>query len=365
MSKRGKIDGNVERFREIIRGKVRADIFKHIANGDFIVPPGEKGAAIPLPKTIVLPRFHFGDNGGVSEGPGQGEEGDEGDELNNDETEHQRSIEMPVSEIVDILGESLELPYLVPKTPLIGEEQKIKYNSRSLHGPRALLHKKETLKRTILRTIASGTYDPENPKLIMLPTDQRFRSWKTKPTTDSKAVIFFIADISGSIDQKIWEIIIIESYWIEQWIKKFYPKTAVTKFIIHDDKAREATREEFFTMLPGSSTLFAPAYRLANDIIIKDYPPKLWNIYLFHWTDGDGLAKDEREAVDIAENQLLPMVNLFGLEQIQMKVKNGELSSLFSKLRKNRPALKLKMRLSSITSKVKIPRSLRTLLGKQ
>lgn len=352
-----KMDESLKRFHDIIKKSVRRDLLRHIIRGDFLVKPGTKNVVVPWPEKIVLPHFHYGNQGGVSQGnqgPGRGEE----------ETKHFKNSEMPLTDIVDMLGEQLALPNMLPKDKTTGQEEKIKYNSRSLSGPRSLIHKKATLKEALKRMIASGHYNPADPKLIIAPPDRRFRSFRSYPQNADQAVIFFMADISGSVDLAGWEIILIESFWIEQWIKKFYGQRMVMRFLVHDVAAREVPRDDFFSLLPGGSTKFLPAYKLIRSLIQKEYPPELWNIYIFHWTDGDGFKEDEEQTAEFIGQKLLPMVNLLGLEQLLTNIKNGRLPQQILTMRK-KSKYRHKIRVSSISDKIKIPRSLQTLLGKR
>ena len=39
----------------------------------------------------------------------------------------------------------------------------------------------------------------------------------------------------------------------------------------------------------SGGTMISSAYRLAAEIIERDYPSAMWNIYPFHFSDGDNL----------------------------------------------------------------------------
>jgi uncharacterized sporulation protein YeaH/YhbH (DUF444 family) len=69
-----KIEQDHQRFRQIIRGKIRKDLRKFIARGEMIGREGQKYVSIPV-YDIDIPTFRYGDNsGGV--GMGDGDEGD-------------------------------------------------------------------------------------------------------------------------------------------------------------------------------------------------------------------------------------------------------------------------------------------------
>src|SRR5262245_30428457 len=69
-----KIEQDHQRFRQIVRGKLRRDLRRFIAKGELIGKEGQRYVSIPV-HDIDIPTFRYGDNsGGV--GMGEGEEGE-------------------------------------------------------------------------------------------------------------------------------------------------------------------------------------------------------------------------------------------------------------------------------------------------
>ena len=77
------------------------------------------------------------------------------------------------------------------------------------------------------------------------------------------------------------------------------------------------------------------AYQLALDIIKQRYKPSDWNIYPFHFSDGDNYYSDNEEAVRLAD-ELIATCNLFGYGEIgeegssSYRRSSGALLSIFS-----------------------------------
>lgn len=353
------MDENVERFRQIINGHIRQNIRKYIARGDVIRLPKGAKATIPMPSRINLPRFRFAEqNEGI--GQGDGEEGSEvGDtSINPEDREH--NIEVSVQELLDILAKDLALPNLEPKQKQNLKDFKTKYDTRRNVGPRSLVHRRETLKRAIMRASAAGQFNPES--LIIEPRDFRYKSFHKIPEVNNQAVILFLADISGSVSDETQEIIRLESFWIEQWITKFYPKTAI-RFCVHDAKAAEVSREDFFSLSPGGGTLFRVAYEFIDGLIKKDYPPEAWNIYLFHWTDGDGMDDDVFKSAFFVRDVLAPKLNLFGYEQINRDNMDGKLIRRLDAVRLATTEMLLKIRTNKIKRRTEIHKTLKKFFG--
>src|SRR5471030_1077593 len=66
-----KIERDLQRFRKIVRGKVKSNLSKYIGRGEMIGKKGNDLVSIPLP-SIEIPQFRFGKkgSGGVATGDG-------------------------------------------------------------------------------------------------------------------------------------------------------------------------------------------------------------------------------------------------------------------------------------------------------
>ena len=62
------IDQDHQRFRQIVKGRIRGDLRKFISRGELIGKEGKHLISIPV-RGIELPHFRYGDNsGGVGAG---------------------------------------------------------------------------------------------------------------------------------------------------------------------------------------------------------------------------------------------------------------------------------------------------------
>jgi uncharacterized sporulation protein YeaH/YhbH (DUF444 family) len=104
-------------------------------------------------------------------------------------------------------------------------------------------------------------------------------------------------------------------------------------FISHHTEAKEVTEEEFFHKGESGGTQVSSAYQLALDIINQRYAPQDWNIYPFHFSDGDNLPWDNEVCVRLV-NELLGICNLFGYGEIRegYRGSSSTLMSAFGKL---------------------------------
>lgn len=360
------IDSDHGRFRDIVRGKIRQNFKKYITQGEMVGRREKDLVKIPVPQ-IELPKFKYGpkQQGGVGQGegnPGESVDGQEGEpqQAGNEPGEHGIEVDVPLDELAQILGEELSLPRIEPKGSKQVETSKLKLKSMSNIGPANLRHFKASFKEALKREVTAGTYDPEDPFIVPIKKDMRFRSFKQVTAPQSNAVVIYMMDVSGSMGGEQKEIVRIESFWIHTWLK-FHYKGLHTRFIVHDATAREVDEETFFKTSEAGGTLISSAFNLCKKIIDEEYPPNEWNIYPFHFSDGDNWsAEDTKYCVQLLQNDLLEKVNMFGYGQVESKYGSGQfLKDLLKELPENE-----KLICSRILSKEKIPDSIKEFLGK-
>jgi len=318
------IDNDLNRFKQIVKGRVRKDLRRYMSSGEMIGRQGKDLISIPLP-SINIPRFRFGKNqGGV--GQGEGEDGDaaQGHQAGDAPGEHILEAEITMEELAEILGEELELPRIEPRGNKQISTRKDRYTGIAVTGPESLRHNKRTYRRALRRQIAGGIYDPKRPMIIPVKEDRRYRTWKSHFEPQSAAVIIYMMDVSGSMGREQKEIVRLEAFWIDTWLRHNY-KNVETRFIIHDAVAREVNRDTFFRTRESGGTLISSAYKLCMKIIDEGYPPEEWNIYPFHFSDGDNWsASDTRTCLEIVKDQLLPVVNQFSYGQVDSEYGSGQ-----------------------------------------
>ena len=70
-----RVDRDLNRFRQIVRGKIKRDLRKYMSQGEMIGRQGRRFVSIPLPQ-IDIPQFRFGQKQGGGVGQGEGDVGD-------------------------------------------------------------------------------------------------------------------------------------------------------------------------------------------------------------------------------------------------------------------------------------------------
>jgi uncharacterized sporulation protein YeaH/YhbH (DUF444 family) len=326
------MESDLNRFRKIVRGKVKKELRRFISSGDLIGRQGKKTVTIPLPR-IDIPHFQFGsgEKGGV--GQGEGEVGDsvgQGDpqpgqgEAGEGEGQHSLEVDVTLEELAQILGEELQLPNIENKGKKNIEDKQYKYTGVLRQGPESLKHFKRTYKEALKRSISIGTYDADNPIIIPIKEDKRFRSYKVTHQPVANAVIVYMMDVSGSMGDEQKEIVRLTSFWLDTWLTTQY-EGLERRYIIHDATAREVDQNTFYKTKESGGTLISSAYRLALKLIEDHYPASDWNIYLFHFSDGDNWSgNDTAECMKLLETTLLPASNLFCYGQVESRYGSGQ-----------------------------------------
>ena len=173
----------------------------------------------------------------------------------------------------DILGEELQLPHIEPRGKEQIVAQKIKYTGVNTTGPESLRHFKRTFKQALRRQIALGTYDPAMPDHHPHPRGPALPQLdELQNLPETNAVIIYMMDVSGSMGDEQKEIVRIESFWIDTWLRHQY-KGLETRYIIHDAVAREVDERPSSTPASRGGTMISSAYKLCREIIDADYPP--------------------------------------------------------------------------------------------
>ncbi|MBK9322193.1 MAG: DUF444 family protein [Bdellovibrionaceae bacterium] len=319
------------RFKDIVKGKVKEDFKKYVTQGEMIGKRENDFVKIPLPH-IEIPTFRYGSKqqGGVGQGQGQpgdgvGEPGEGGQgQAGENPGEHLLEVDLSMDELADILGEKLELPNIVPKGNKNIDMEKSRYSGLAPVGPEGLRHFRSSYKKALKRYLSSGTYNPEDPVIVPIRRDFQYRTSKKITQPQAKAVVIYMMDVSGSMGDEQKEIVRLESFWINTWLKKHY-KGLETRFIIHDAAAKEVDENTFFRTSESGGTLISSAYKLCQQIIETDYPVNEWNIYPFHFSDGDNWSgEDTRLCVKILTEFFLPKANVFCYGQVESKYGSGQ-----------------------------------------
>ncbi|MGV3572111.1 MAG: YeaH/YhbH family protein, partial [Ramlibacter sp.] len=360
LSGKNKSIGNRERFLRRYRDQIREAVRKAV--GDRSIKDIEQGTDITLPRRDVSePIFHHGP-GGTREmvhpgnreyvkgdriqrpqGGGGGGSGGKG-ASNEGQGEDDFVFRISREEFMNYFFDDLALPRLI-RTQLLADvpEWKTRRAGYISEGNPTSLHVVRSMRVALGRRIAMGGDErPELRRLQQLleklqdedapgteiarleaeidelkerlkkkvpfldPFDLRYRNRVREPMPTSKAVMFCLMDVSGSMDEARKDLAKRFFILLYLFLTRHYEKTEVI-FIRHHTQAAEVTEDEFFHATESGGTVVSSALTLMNEIIRERYMGSEWNIYGAQASDGDNAPSDADQTSALLQEAILPL----------------------------------------------------------
>lgn len=321
LHRKGYIDQ--ERHMEKVREAIKKNLADIVSEESIIMSDGKKIVKVPIKS---LEEYHFRYDVNKQEHTGQGDGNSKpGDVLGTDSARGQGKgpgagsepgvdyyeAEITVDELADLIFEDLGLPNLEEKKQTEISTDAFQFKDIRKKGIVSNIDKKRTLIENLKRNAKSGKAELGG----ISPDDLRFKTWEDDIKFQSNAVILAMMDTSGSMGA--FEKYIARSFffWMVRFLRTKYRNVQIL-FLSHHTEAKEVTEEEFFSKGESGGTRCSSVYQLALDIINKRYSPEDWNIYPFHFSDGDNLPSDNDKCVELVK-KLLGICNIFGYGEIE------------------------------------------------
>lgn len=373
LSGKNKSIGNRERFLRRYRQQIKEAVGRAVSGRG--IRDMEKGEDISLPRRDVSePAFRHGP-GGIREvvHPGNQEyaRGDKierpqggaaggGSEASEDGSgEDDFIFTISRDEFMKYFFEDLALPHLV-RTQLLAEipEWKSQRAGFVSQGVPTSLHVVRSMRTALSRRIAMGAevrrelaqmqerlallsdstdlapteiaelkLDIERLKRRLAqipfldPFDLRYRHRVQIPMPTTKAVMFCLMDVSGSMDESRKDLAKRFYVLLYLFLSRHYERTDVV-FIRHHTQAAEVSEEEFFKSTESGGTVVSSALILMHEIIKARYPASEWNIYGAQASDGDNWHQDSSKCRELLTDKLLPLCRYFAYVQVAEEDQN-------------------------------------------
>ncbi len=145
--------------------------------------------------------------------------------------------------------------------------------------------------------------------------DLRYNLLTRQPNPSSKAVMFCLMDVSGSMTQATKDIAKRFFILLYLFLRRSYERIEVV-FIRHHTSAREVDENEFFYSRETGGTIVSSALNLMQDIMAERYPVSEWNIYAAQASDGDNWNDDSPVCREILVRKIMPFVQYFAYVEI-------------------------------------------------
>ncbi|MDQ3906973.1 MAG: sporulation protein YhbH [Acidobacteriota bacterium] len=322
LQRKGIIDQ--ERHKERVREAIRKNLGSIVSDEAIILSDGRRTVKVPI-RSLDEYKFRFdprkkkhvgqGDGktrvGDVLAREGQPGKSQGGGQAGSEGGAEYYEAEINIDELAALIFEDLHLPFLEEKAKKAIPSRTTRFNEIRRTGVMANLDKR----RMILENIRRNARENKGAKFgNVRKEDLRFKTWEETYKYESNAVVIAMIDISGSMGEFKKYIARSFYFWMVRFLRTKYDNVEIV-FISHHTEAREVTEEQFFTQGESGGTVVSSAYQLALDIIRDRYRPSDWNIYPFHFSDGDNYYSDNEEAVRLAD-ELITTCNLFGYGEI-------------------------------------------------
>jgi hypothetical protein len=330
------------RHQEKVREAIRANLPDLISDESIIMSDGKKIKKIPI-RSLDEYRFRYNYNKGkhVGQGDGDSQVGDvlgrdpragqpgagRGEGAGDQPGEDYYEAEIDMEELEAMLFEELELPNLKQKRKDQLEATSLDFRDVRKKGVMSNIDKKRTILENIRRNARVGRQGIGG----ITPDDLRFKTWEEVKEPQSNALVIAMMDTSGSMGT--FEKYIARSFffWMVRFLRHKYEKVEII-YIAHHTEAKTVTEEEFFTKGESGGTICSSAYQLALKIIDESYPPSYYNIYPFHFSDGDNLTSDNERCVRLID-ELLQRSNMFGYGEVNQYNRSSTLMSAYRNIR--------------------------------
>ncbi|HYP50988.1 MAG TPA: sporulation protein YhbH [Pyrinomonadaceae bacterium] len=348
LQRKGIIDQ--DRHKERVKEAVRKNLGSIVSNEGIIMSDGKRTVKVPIRELDEFKfRYDYKKKKHVGQGDGKtkvgdviGREGQQGQgsgsgEAGNSGGGEYYEAEVNIDELAALIFEDLNLPFLEERNQKAVPTRTTRFNEIRKTGVMANLDKR----RMIMENIRRNARETGKTKFGNVKKDDlRFKSWEEEIRYESSAVVIAMMDVSGSMTEFKKYIARSFYFWMVRFLRTKYDNVEIV-FISHHTEAKEVTEEQFFTQGESGGTVVSSAYQLASEIIKKRYNPADWNIYPFHFSDGDNYYSDNEEAVRLAD-ELIKTCNLFGYGEIGdegfpgFRRPNGALLSVFNERLKNK-----------------------------
>lgn len=234
--------------------------------------------------------------------------------------------EVSMLELEELLFKELELPNLQSKEQDNIVTEETEFNDIRKTGLMGNIDKKRTILSAFKRNAIKG-----KPSIAPItPDDLRFKTWNDIEKPESKAVVLAMMDTSGSMG--IWEKYMARSFffWMTRFLRSKY-ETVEIEFIAHHTEAKVVSEEDFFSKGESGGTICSSAYKKALELIGDKYSPHRYNIYPFHFSDGDNLTSDNARCVKLV-NELMEVSNMFGYGEVNPYNRHSTLMSVYKNM---------------------------------
>lgn len=330
-----------KRHKEKVQEAIQKNLPDLISEESIILSDGKDKIKIPIRSLDEYKiRYNADDSTHIGQGDGESEVGDiiarggdqgtgkagSGDKPGEQPGEDYYEAEVSMAEIEEALFKELELPNLKEKEQAEIVIDKIEFNDIRKQGLVGNLDKKQTILTAIKRNALKG-----KPSVAPIhQEDLRFKTWDEVVNPESKAVVLAMMDTSGSMGN--FEKYIARSFffWMTKFLRTKYASVEI-EFIAHHTEAKVVSEQDFFHKGESGGTRCSSAYLTALKLIEEKYDPSRYNIYPFHFSDGENISSDNALCIELVD-EIMKVSNMFGYGEVNAYSRYSTLMNTYKKI---------------------------------
>ncbi|WP_343560178.1 YeaH/YhbH family protein [Kiloniella sp. b19] len=147
------------------------------------------------------------------------------------------------------------------------------------------------------------------------PVDVRYRSFVREPEPNTRAVMFCLMDVSGSMTEGMKDLAKRFFMLLHLFLDRQYERVELV-FIRHTHQAHEVDEETFFYSRETGGTIVSSALVEMSKVLKDRYPPDEWNVYAAQASDGDNFASDRETCLNMMHHDILPACQYFAYVEV-------------------------------------------------
>ena len=363
--------GNRQRFMRRARARIK-EVVNSSVKGRSVTDLGN-GETVTIPtKGIDEPHFRHAQDGGkrsrvytgnkefltgdkLPKPPGGGAGAGGKEATDSGEGEDEFRFALTREEFLDLFFEDLELPDLVKTDLREVYSTKLRHAGLSVAGTPTNLNLLRTMRNSYGRRIALKRPGSEEVEAIQReifeleaktpltakqqtrlkelheeleaievrrrivpyidPYDLRYNYYVPKPEPNTKAVMFCLMDVSGSMGEREKDLAKRFFMLLHLFLQRRYERTDIV-FIRHTHEAKEVDEETFFYSRESGGTVVSTALKEMRTVLKDRYPAEQWNIYAAQASDGENYSGDSERCIQLLSEELMPVCQYYAYVEI-------------------------------------------------
>jgi hypothetical protein len=220
--------------------------------------------------------------------------------------------EITIEELANIVFDALELPDLENRGKRKIRSEVYHFDDIRKAGPMSSIERKRTVRANMERNAK------EIGRAVIRGIERkdiRYQTWEIEEEEEAAAVVMAIMDTSGSMTE--FKKFICRTFfsWMVRFLRTQYKQVEIV-FIAHHTEAKEVNETDFFHKVESGGTMMSSGWAKALQILKERFSPTDWNVYVFHFSDGENFPNDNDDLISGIRSILDYPANMVGYGEV-------------------------------------------------